>query len=110
MFVSGVRDTAYVWVKKVSLQDRSLVNRAVVQTTKWGTYMSVQDRYGAILGTAKWDRKIRFQEATQLLSLDGFPLEGDWRAPRPGVNVANIRFTPHHVDADRYPVFWHLRE
>lgn len=80
-----------MWVKKVPERDKQLVSRAVVQLTRRGTYMSVQDKHGAILGTAKWDRRATYQEATDLLRAEKLYPESEWRQPRQGVLVAYVR-------------------
>lgn len=80
-----------MWVKRVNERDKTLVNRAVIQTTAKGTYMSVQDKHGVILGTAKWSGRFNSNQANDLLTEDQLWPDRAWRQPRPGVWVTYVR-------------------
>lgn len=79
-----------MWVTRVTDRTRPLAARAVVQLTKKGSYLSVQDKFGGILATAKWDRRLSYQDMTDFLRAEKlYPSE--WRSPRPGLYVTYVR-------------------
>lgn len=74
--------------------ERDLVARVVVQIVKGRTFLTVQDRHGAILASAKWGKKLTYKEATSWCRSEDV-MVGDWAVPREGVIIAEARMAPN---------------
>lgn len=70
--------------------ERDLVTKVVVQIVKGHTFLTVQDRHGAVLASAKWAKKLTYTEATIWCRTESV-MVGDWLIVREGVLVTEAR-------------------